>query len=60
VGWRAGARASGTPGGIALNMDTVGSLPEIADGLNEVRVRTAHGGERWYASAVKAVLKHIT
>lgn len=32
------------------------SLARIADGLNRDRVPTAHGGARWYASTVRAVL----
>jgi len=37
-----------------------GSLREIADGLNGDRVSTAHGGEKWHASTVKAVLGRST
>jgi len=36
------------------------SLREIAEGLNEDKVGTAHGGDRWYASTVKAVLERST
>jgi hypothetical protein len=32
------------------------SLREIADALNDEGVRTAHGGDKWYAPTVKAVL----
>jgi DNA invertase Pin-like site-specific DNA recombinase len=32
------------------------SLRAIAEGLNAARVPTAHGGARWYASTVRAVL----
>jgi len=35
------------------------SLWEIANGLNADEVSTAHGGEKWYASTVKAVLERI-
>jgi DNA invertase Pin-like site-specific DNA recombinase len=33
------------------------SLRAIADGLNDDGVGTAHGGQRWHASTVKAVLE---
>ena len=33
------------------------SLRDIAVGLNEDGIRTAHGGAKWYASTVKAVLE---
>jgi DNA invertase Pin-like site-specific DNA recombinase len=33
------------------------SLRGIAEGLNEDKVGTAHGGDKWYASTVKAVLE---
>lgn len=33
------------------------SLREIADRLNEDRIPTAHGGERWWPSTVRAVLE---
>lgn len=33
------------------------SLRQIADDLNIERVATAHGGERWWASTVRAVLQ---
>lgn len=33
------------------------SLRAIADGLNTDQVATAHGGARWYASTVKALLE---
>ena len=32
------------------------SLREIAEGLNEDKVSRAHGGDKWHASTVKAVL----
>jgi Recombinase len=35
------------------------SLRVIADGLNDDKVGTAHGGDKWYASTVKAVLERI-
>ena len=35
------------------------SLRVIAEGLNEDKVRRAHGGDRWHASTVKAVLERI-
>lgn len=34
-----------------------GSLREIAGGLNADNVPTAHGGERWWPSTVRAVLR---
>ncbi len=33
------------------------SLRQIADGLNADNVPTAHGGERWWPSTVRAVLR---
>jgi hypothetical protein len=36
---------------------TGGSLRKIADGLNADRIPTAHGGERWWPSTVRAVLR---
>ncbi len=33
------------------------SLREIADGLNDDEIGTAHGGARWHASTVKAILE---
>jgi len=35
------------------------SLRAIAEGLNEDGVGTAHGGEKWHASSVKAILDRI-
>jgi hypothetical protein len=35
------------------------SLGEIARGLNADRVPTAHGGARWWASTVRAVLNRV-
>jgi len=35
------------------------SLREIADGLNEEGVNTAHGGDRWHASTVRGVLERV-
>jgi Recombinase len=35
------------------------SLAAIAAGLNRDRVRTAHGGARWYPSTVRAVLATV-
>src|SRR6266566_1674728 len=35
------------------------SLAAIASALNGDRVPTAHGGARWYASTVRAVLQHV-
>ncbi len=35
------------------------SLRKIAEGLSEDGVGTAHGGDRWHASTVKAVLERI-
>jgi DNA invertase Pin-like site-specific DNA recombinase len=36
------------------------SLREIAEGLNDDKVSTAHGGDKWHASTVKAVLDRST
>jgi DNA invertase Pin-like site-specific DNA recombinase len=36
------------------------SLRQIADGLNADRMPTAHGGESWWPSTVRAVLKRTT
>lgn len=33
------------------------NLRRIADGLNDDRIPTAHGGERWWPSTVRAVLQ---
>jgi DNA invertase Pin-like site-specific DNA recombinase len=35
------------------------SLRDIADGLNEDKVVTGHGGAKWHASTVKAVLDRV-
>jgi DNA invertase Pin-like site-specific DNA recombinase len=35
------------------------SLRDIANGLNQDKVDTAHGGDRWHASTVKAVLERL-
>ncbi len=35
------------------------SLRGIAEGLNADKVATAHGGDKWHASTVKAVLERI-
>ena len=35
------------------------SVLKIAEGLNEDGVSTAHGGSKWHASTVKAVLERI-
>jgi hypothetical protein len=35
------------------------SLRAIAEGLNGDGVGTAHGGEKWHASSVKAILDRI-
>ncbi len=35
------------------------SLREIADGLNVEGVSTAHGGSKWHASTVKAVIERL-
>ena len=36
------------------------SLRKIADGLNDDKIGTAHGGDKWHASTVKAVLERLT
>jgi DNA invertase Pin-like site-specific DNA recombinase len=33
------------------------SLPKIAEGLNRDGVKTAQGGQQWYASTVRGVLE---
>jgi DNA invertase Pin-like site-specific DNA recombinase len=42
---------------IRRERDQGASLARIADALNADGVATAHGGERWYASTVRAVLR---
>jgi hypothetical protein len=41
---------------IVAERDSGWSLRAIADGLNVKGVPTAHGGARWHASTVRAVL----
>jgi hypothetical protein len=41
---------------IRLERERGSTLAGIAAGLNRDRVRTAHGGARWYPSTVRAVL----
>jgi hypothetical protein len=39
------------------NLDLVRSLAAIAEALNDERVPTAQGGERWWPSTVRAALR---
>jgi len=36
------------------------TLTAIAEGLNQDRVPTAQGGQRWYPSTVRAVLRSVS
>lgn len=44
---------------IILERSTGASLQMIADGLNADGIPTAQGGQRWYASTVRAVLRRL-
>jgi len=44
---------------IAQERDQVATLRAIAEALNADQVPTAHGGQRWYPSTVRAVLESL-